>query len=465
MKRKIIPFPSSAICSTGASEKPISVPLKVIRPHDLPLAVLEEKVPLCQHHAFSLILLTSEELQHFSSTHSIKLVVPRLLRPGLVEVVIRSGSDEGYGARSWPFRIGGFGLIHDEFEAPLAVRCAIPIAHSHIDDSGFVDAAFWRDSNSDISHNPTLQEIITRLITIMSAAYYDALEGERHRYWKDSEIHCHQKVAVIEKYRQLALYPALVHSEGIISSDMLSPDLRDLPIAEWIKTIDEISPGVFSLDLFSSEFCDRLIAEVDNFEATSLPRRRPNTMNKFGLILNEIGMEPIMSHLLSSYLAPLCEMLYPHENVAVGLDHHHTFVVVYSQSGDKGLDMHHDASEVTVNVCLGREFSGSGLIFCGEAGKTDHRKKRHTYSHAKGRAVIHLGRQRHGADGITSGERMNLIMWARSSAFRCAAVNGIVSPDGYPRLTEDGTPDKVCLSMTNDDDYALQLRSIATLPT
>ena len=228
----------------------------------------------------------------------------------------------------------------------------------------------------------------------------------------------------------------------------------------WAKSIEEISPGIFCFDLFNSDFCDLLISEIDNFEKTDLPRRRPNTMNKFGLILNEIGMEPIMSDLLNRIINPLCVKLFPNELVSKGLDHHHTFVVVYSENnknGDKGLDMHHDASEITLNICLGREFTGSGLVFCGENGSNNHRKYNHTYSHKKGKAIIHLGRQRHGADNIQNGERMNLIMWARSSVFRCSAVNGNILPDGYPRLIEDGQPDRLCLSKSNDDDYDNQI--------
>ena len=153
----------------------------------------------------------------------------------------------------------------------------------------------------------------------------------------------------------------------------------------------------------------------------------------------------------------------PTEAVAASLDHHHSFVVAYdaeSTGGDLSLDMHHDASEVTLNVCLGRSFEGATLNFCGRFGDSDHRKARSVYSHAVGRGLLHLGRQRHGADDITSGERVNLIMWARSSAFRAAAAYGHAEPDGYPKAAEDGEPDRVCLSKANDDDYAAQLRRL-----
>ena len=63
------------------------------------------------------------------------------------------------------------------------------------------------------------------------------------------------------------------------------------------------------------------------------------------------------------------------------------------QGGDKGLDMHHDASEITLNVCLSTGFTGAGLRFCGEFGSTDHRITSTVASHQRGRAIVHLGRQ------------------------------------------------------------------------
>ena len=74
--------------------------------------------------------------------------------------------------------------------------------------------------------------------------------------------------------------------------------------------------------------------------------------------------------------------------------------------------MHMDDSDVTFNVCLGRTFTGASLAFCGQFGQADHRRHQTSYSHVKGSCVVHLGRQRHGANNITSGERVNLIIWS-----------------------------------------------------
>ena len=73
---------------------------------------------------------------------------------------------------------------------------------------------------------------------------------------------------------------------------------------------------------------------------------------------------------------------------------------------------------VTFNVCLGRDFEGCGLVFCGMIGAADHRCHRHTYHHKVGACVVHLGARRHGADHITSGERLNLVVWNHGLAWR-----------------------------------------------
>lgn len=66
----------------------------------------------------------------------------------------------------------------------------------------------------------------------------------------------------------------------------------------------------------------------------------------------------------------------------------------------------------------------------------------------KGTAIMHLGRQRHGAMEIHDGERMNLIMWNRGSAYR-----ETFEYDSHVHQRESSRPDKVCLSYTHDRDF------------
>ena len=154
-----------------------------------------------------------------------------------------------------------------------------------------------------------------------------------------------------------------------------------------------------------------------------------------------------MDALQARVLSPVAEALFPAQGGGC-LDGHHSFIVQYSEGADLGLDMHTDDSDVTFNVCLGKEFSGAGLQFCGVLGGPSHRKRSLVYHHAKGRCVVHLGAHRHGADDLESGERLNLIIWNHSSLYRSSRAYRWrdVPPETEP-------PDPQCLSYTHDVDY------------
>jgi len=116
-------------------------------------------------------------------------------------------------------------------------------------------------------------------------------------------------------------------------------------------------------------------------------------------------------------------------------------MVQYMSGQDLNLEMHVDDAEVTLNVCLTDQFSGSGLSFCGCVGEKQFFKHAFTYKHKKGRAVLHPGKQRHGADDITAGERYNLIVWCRSTEYRISKEFHMLS-----RHEMEDPPDLICLS-------------------
>jgi hypothetical protein len=68
---------------------------------------------------------------------------------------------------------------------------------------------------------------------------------------------------------------------------------------------------VYSFGMLSIAFCDKFLEEVDNYFASGLPVRRPNSMNNYGLIVNDIGLEPSITHLQQDYILPLAKLLYP----------------------------------------------------------------------------------------------------------------------------------------------------------
>jgi hypothetical protein len=428
------------------------------------------------------------------------VVGTRVISPGLVELTLQAGDPLGYGSRTWPVRVGGAGLGdaenenssalallgYLELQTPVAVRFAVPIALHGVDDAGFCNASFWSDI---LRERPTLKGIAQQAIRWLEGTHQDG-KGEE---WKETERHAAKGLAVIRTYAAIRRSSELNMTELSQNSPVLfnqlelewiSPELRrclsgpeSAISVNWPKLVTDVGRGIYSFDLFSPMFCDLLVDEVDAFEATKLHCRRPNTMNKLGLVVNDIGLEPLLTVILERLIAPMCRSLYgTTEDAAMitsALDHHHSFIVRYqaahvggkthrsakSDDGSIGLDMHHDASEATLNVCLGRnDFRGGNLRFCGRYGDADHRSNGTVVSHAKGQAILHLGRQRHGADDIESGERMNLILWARNSAYRGAAAFGHVPLDGTPQKKESGVFERLCLSKSNDRDYEVKLK-------
>ena len=245
-------------------------------------------------------------------------------------------------------------------------------------------------------------------------------------------------------------------------------DARDVDVGA-IPGLRLEAPGVVSFACLEPALCDRLLDEAKHYTASGLPQRAPNTMNNYGVVLNEVGLRPTFDAVLRDYTHALGAAFFgdaPPATVhgeesflenwgGATLSDHHTFVVRYRPDEDRHLDMHVDECDVTFNFGLSRPdgFGGSDLAFCGMFGSPDHRKHLHTYAHVQGRCVLHSGKRRHGALDIESGERASLIMWTKSPAFR--------RTDAYKRRwgreaeirPERGEPDRVCLSYTHDRDF------------
>ncbi|KAH8084427.1 DUF4496-containing protein [Aureococcus anophagefferens] len=100
-------------------------------------------------------------------------------------------------------------------------------------------------------------------------------------------------------------------------------------------------------------------------------------------------MERLGDDLLARVVGPLASTLFGDEVFARSLDHHHLFAVRYAVGEDETLAMHHDASEVTLNVCLGTAgFEGGALQFCGRVGDGDHRAASGAFDHRVGTARV-----------------------------------------------------------------------------
>ncbi len=263
-------------------------------------------------------------------------------------------------------------------------------------------------------------------------------------------------------YKPFRRYPALfadnfdkswLHPDFVQISEVFEKPVKNYKDAIPDNLLWKEMDGVYSFNVFNDIFLQMFNDEINNFydvsERENIPVRRPNSMNNYGVIVNEIGMRPMITAFQQTYLWPLSRHLFPVE--ASQFDNHHSFIVRYLAGEDLGLDMHTDDSDVTFNVCLGEQFTGATLSFCGMFGIKDHRQHKHTYHHKVGRAILHLGSRRHGADDIQSGRRSNLIVWNHNYEYRARGVNSWDRDSHYEQ--EEGNPSLICLSYTHDRDY------------
>ncbi|KAL9453322.1 hypothetical protein AB3S75_009011 [Citrus x aurantiifolia] len=246
-------------------------------------------------------------------------------------------------------------------------------------------------------------------------------DGERTRVQRHKEY----RQRIISNYQPLHRELFTMHAPSVLVPSFVKA-VRDNTEASFRSIMAEPIPGIYTFEMLQPRFCEMLLSEVENFERwvhdTRFRIMRPNTMNKFGAVLDDFGLEAMLDKLMNDFIRPISKVFFPEVGGST-LDSHHGFVVEYGMDRDVELGFHVDDSEVTLNVCLGREFSGGELFFrgvrCDKHVNTETQSEEILdYSHVPGYAVLHRGRHRHGARATTSGSRVNLLVWCRSSVFR-----------------------------------------------
>lgn len=259
---------------------------------------------------------------------------------------------------------------------------------------------------------------------------------EAHEWWEEH-------AALLEEARkELGQKCASVYSlhekpavgpQPVATSRWLRPETRQLiaqgslaallSVAEVVGR-DDAGFAVYRVDLFTDEFCDLLLAELDALEASGIPLRRPNGMNRFGAILSQLGFQKgLLDPLMHEVIAPLSQMLWPEWVAPDDAVETYGFVVRYRLGEDTDLAEHSDTSNVTANVCLGREFEGGDIYFKGvRMTSSENTLTSFSVGHRKGSVLLHLGGHRHGVQPLVCGERSNLILWGTAECGRVRIV-------------------------------------------
>ena len=249
-----------------------------------------------------------------------------------------------------------------------------------------------------------------------------------------SRIFQREQPSRIEQYEHLNSICEDVDSSQMLSDyQWLYPDLQQHieyhpSIQKWLDDdhqsfpatfLQQIHEDIYQFPLLSDGCIEKWRKELAHFrrwrELNDVDIMVPNSMNNYGLILSDLGAEEPFLQLMKEVISPIALHIYS-DIINEPLTKLHPFVVEYGRHSDRDLGFHVDASDVTVNLCLGDEFIGSELYFEGRRCEI-HRQglsrdqEKFYYAHIPHYAIIHTGKHRHGTIAIEKGSRRNIILW------------------------------------------------------
>ncbi|MGK3753168.1 MAG: hypothetical protein ACI8RD_005475 [Bacillariaceae sp.] len=176
---------------------------------------------------------------------------------------------------------------------------------------------------------------------------------------------------------------------------------------------------------------------------SGIPTRRPNAMNRNGLLLDPTvpggvgGNLPIhnfLDNLVRDFVRPLGRSFFPTFcgnpeddikyyafTIRYGDDGHDPLFAT-GTGGDVELKEHSDASIISLNINLNlpnEEYTGSSIYFVQDGEKEENKRE---LKFESGTALLHRGMTRHGSIPLKSGQRNNLVIWLHGK-------------DGYVRIS------------------------------
>lgn len=211
-----------------------------------------------------------------------------------------------------------------------------------------------------------------------------------------------------------------------LDDSLLDSRLRNAVDAAWrdptneteVKELwREVSPGVYQGQFFEPE----RLADFRNYlkavQSSNIPMRPPYgiALNRFGAMLDQRSegflaaprFQSLYSQLFDKYMRPIGRLLFPE---IVGYDTQtFGFSIQYEPGIDTSLQLHSDASAVTLNVNLNlpnETFTGSEVDFYDPT-----TGKANRLSFEPGTVMIHRGAVAHAAQPIISGQRTNMVLW------------------------------------------------------
>ncbi|EOY25531.1 2-oxoglutarate and Fe(II)-dependent oxygenase superfamily protein isoform 3 [Theobroma cacao] len=157
-------------------------------------------------------------------------------------------------------------------------------------------------------------------------------EGERTRVQRHREY----RQKIISHYQPLHRELYAMHASNFFVPSFLKA-INENKEESFRSIMAEPTLGVFTFEMLQPHFCELLLSEVENFEKwvheTKFRIMRPNTMNKFGAVLDDFGLETMLDKLMEDFIRPISKVFFSDVGGST-LDSHHGFVVEYGIDRD-----------------------------------------------------------------------------------------------------------------------------------
>lgn len=238
---------------------------------------------------------------------------------------------------------------------------------------------------------------------------------EDHSFWHEHETLLQDAISEYGPLHE-ELYEYNQEFQDAFVNPVLMKAIRHKNLGQLSSIVQETdAPGVFVVPIFTREFTTKIIKELNHYEASGIPIRRPNSMNRHGMILSQIGFENLLKKLSSNIFQPLARLLFSEFVSSLDLMEHYSFIVRYKPGMDRNLTSHTDHSSITFNVCLENTMDEKVLYFNKRVhSNVDQRIARDQPTlvslSSPGLALIHLGQHEHGVLRV-HGERTQMVLW------------------------------------------------------
>ena len=240
----------------------------------------------------------------------------------------------------------------------------------------FVLACSGADNHVDANDCSFLERARQLQAPIPSSTLYG--ETEASDFWQNHSSLLQQAWQEWELQQNLAALDETILLNNTIRDAVQSawkdPRSEDQVTQEWKL----VAPGVYKCQLLDPRYIHLIREHVDTASLDSgIPTRRPNGMNRYGLILYPNDTDGSVSltyfntffiSLLNRYIRPMARALFSEYISQENQDdvNAYAFTIRYKEGEDVSLQEHSDASLYTLNVNLNlpeEDYQGSSLYF------------------------------------------------------------------------------------------------------